>query len=602
LPKLAKIIINMQKVWGYLWLGVLILVLACNGGRSPMKDQTSYEKIRGNRYYGGVFNINESEYFHSLFPHEVIHAAGGRVADQIYEGLVRFNPLDLSIQPAIAKSWEKDTSGTIYTFKLREDVLFHDDECFETEEARRVTAQDFKYCFELLCRQHGNNAGFSQTFQDNVIGANRYYEASKDGKPEFDLEGVKVINDYTLQIHLNEPFAPFIYMLASPFTAVFPKEAYEKYGAKMRIGTGPFILEQLEPNKKVTLKRNPDYYRHDKFGNQLPYLDSVHVSFMPDKEQEVQAFNKGDLDMVYNLPTESIIRILETKKNAPEHKKYIKQRTPEMSVQYYEFLTSEGIFKDKRIRKAFNYAIDRSLIVNKVLEGEAYAPGSHGITPPTIKGYDVSQIEGYSLDTTKAKKLLAKAGYKNGEGFPEITLDVNSGGGMNIPVAEEIKRQLKQHLNIEITLNKLSLNQKIKKTKNGESRFWRSGWIADYPHPQNFLMLLYSKGVPETLDEPSFPNTSRYKNQEFDRLYQKGIHTNTIEKSYGYFLQAEQLAMREAPFIILWYEEGYRILQPYVRHFHNNAMQYRDYSKVWFDFEWKQNTSSQKSKGKRPTS
>ncbi len=578
----------MKKVWGYILFYMMFALLGCGEENGGVHKTTTYQELKGGRFEGGTFRLNENEYFHDLFPHAIIDATGSRIGYQIYEGLVKFNPHDLSIEPGIAKNWEKDSSGTLYTFHLRENVYFHRAPFFDNKEERKVTAQDFKFCFELLCSDHSHDAGYEQTFKGVVKGAEKYHKASRDTPPSYGVSGIKVLDDYTLQIKLKKPFAPFIYLLASPFTAVFPPQAYKARGFDMRIGTGPFRLDTLIANKKVVLLQNQDYYKYDKFGNQLPYLDTIEVSFLPSKEKEVMAFKKGQLDMIYQLPTEAIIEVLETKKNAPQHKRYIQQRTPEMSVEYYGFLTSKKIFSNKKIRKAFNYAIDREYICDKVLGGEVYAPAQHGITPPTIKGYDISTIKGYHFDTTKARELLAKAGYEQGKNFPIITLDVNAGGGRNLKVAKAVKKQLKDHLNVTVKINKLSLNEKIRKTKHGQSQFWRTGWIADYPHPQNFLMLLYGGNVPATTDTTSFPNTTRYSSNVFDKLYKKGLRATTTEKSYKYFRRAEQKAIKEAPVIPLWYEESYRILQPYVRHFPNNAMQYRDFTKVWFDFKWEQ--------------
>ncbi|PCH68226.1 MAG: peptide ABC transporter substrate-binding protein, partial [Bacteroidetes bacterium] len=143
-------------------------------------------------------------------------------------------------------------------------------------------------------------------------------------------------------------------------------------------------------------------------------------------------------------------------------------------------------------------------------------------------------------------------------------------------------KQLQNNLNINLEISVVSLAQKIERSQNGKLEFFRSGWIADFPSPENFLMLLYGKNVPETLDEPSYPNTSRYVNPEFDALFEKALSAATEEESNQFFMEAEKLAMADAPMIILWYEESYRLLQPYVQGAENNPMQFRDYSVTYF--------------------
>ena len=134
-------------------------------------------------------------------------------------------------------------------------------------------------------------------------------------------------------------------------------------------------------------------------------------------------------------------------------------------------------------------------------------------------------------------------------------------------------------------INEVTLTEKIRKSSLGESLFFRSGWIADYPHPQNFLSLLYGREVPDQLGEVSYPNTARYVNPDYDALYEKGMNASSLEESYRYFIEAESLAMKDAPYIVLFYAESYRFLQPYIRNLPNNQMQYRDFSETWIDFD-----------------
>jgi len=222
-------------------------------------------------------------------------------------------------------------------------------------------------------------------------------------------------------------------------------------------------------------------------------------------------------------------------------------------------------------------------ILNYVLNGEGFFPGYNGITPPTFPNYKTEEIKGYKLNTDSAKYYLAKAGYPGGKGFPEITLQLNSEGERNSNVAIEIQKQLKENLNINIKLEVLPFAQHVENIISGKATFFRSGYIADYPSPENFLSLFYGKNVPPSLKEKSFPNFARYINPEFDRFYEAGLTAKTTEEAYQYFLEAEKILMDDAPIVVLWYDEGYRLLQSNVKNFPNNPMQLRDYSEVYFD-------------------
>jgi oligopeptide transport system substrate-binding protein len=538
-----------------------------------------------------VFKVNESDYIKNLFPHNITDAISYRVANQVYEGLMKFNQADLSLIKGIAEDYSVDPSKTVYTFKLRKGVFFHDNECFPGGKGRELTAEDVKFCFTQLCTQNINNQGFS-VFQGILKGADEYYKASEGGKkPSFEVEGIKVIDPNTIQFTLTAPNSIFLYNLARPFTYIFPKEALEKYGLEMRtkaVGTGPFKIFSIEDDISIILKKNENYWAADEHGNKLPFLDAIKIKFIKDKKTELLEFKKGNLDMMYRLPTDHIIEILEeVKGNKGQFGQYDLQRTPEMATHFLSFLNQGKIFNNKDLRKAFSFAIDRKKILEFVLNGEGYAPATHGITPIDIFKnplYDVSKINGYDLNLDSAKYYLKKAGYPDGKGFPKITLELNSDGERNAAVAEEIQKQLKEHLNISIELNIVPFAQLVENMINGKSDFFRGGWIADYPNPENFLWFFYGKTVPASLEKPSYPNMMRYKSDKFDKLYEAGLKATTEEESFKHFLEAENIVMQDAPIMVLWYDEGYRLMQAFVKNFPNNAMQYRDFTNVYFEY------------------
>ncbi len=504
------------------------------------------------------------------------------VASQIYEGLVKFNAKDLSIEPALAESWTISEDGSKYTFKLKKGVFFHDDLCFAGGKGREFKAEDVRYSFERLATQHADNAMFAATIKNLLKGANEYYLASVSKKPDFEFEGVKVIDEYTVEFNLTAPSSSFLYILANPSLSIFPKEAYEMYGNQTKTGTGPFMFAS-HSNEKLVLIKNPNYHRKDTLGNQLPFIDSLVFNFISSKKSELEEFQNGNLDIIVGLPSESIKDVVEKQitdfQNRPP--KFILDRSPELATQYYEFNTAVKVFKDKKVRQAISYAIDRDRIVDEILKGEAYGPGIYGITPPSLKNYDVTSIKGYKQDKVLARKLLADAGYPNGKGFPSVKLILNSGGSKNVIVALEIQKQLRDVLNINLDLEVVPLNVKIEESMMGRGDMFRSAWVADFPSAENFLMLTYGKTVPKTLNEPSWPNVSRYVNAQFDELYEKALLTQNQEEKNKLLMQAEQLMMDDAPVLVLWYDEKYRLYQARVNNFYSNPLNYWDFSNVY---------------------
>jgi peptide/nickel transport system substrate-binding protein len=452
-----------------------------------------------------------------------------------------------------------------------------------------VTAEDVKYCFTQLCTQSATNQNFS--LLSTLEGAEAYYAATAGGrKPTADLGSVKVVDKYTIQLQLEKPSSILFYNLARPGTFIYPREAFEKYGAEMRIkavGTGPFRLTDVEENISMVLKRHNRYHGTDSLGNQLPFLTAVSIQFIKDKKTELFEFKKGNLDILYRLPTEYIIEILEEmsgkQTEGSAYSQYELQREPEMNTQFLAFHTQNGIFKDVNLRKAFSYAIDRENILEYTLNGEGFAPGLHGVTPPAFNNYTINNIKGYKLDRDSARYYLAKAGYPNGKGFPKITLQLNAEGARNTNVAVAVQKQLKENLNVDIELNVVPIAQSVEIAIAGIFDFLRIAWQADYPNAENFLWIFYGKSVPADAKSKSFPNIFRYKNDRFDRLYESAVQAKSIAEANQYFMQAEQVLMNDAPVIVLWYDEGYRLIQSYVKNFPNNPMQYRDLSQVWFD-------------------
>jgi peptide/nickel transport system substrate-binding protein len=563
--------------------GFILLFSSCNNSNTHSDSEQQPREAKGGRFYGGIFRLNESEYVKNLFPPSITDAFSYRVSTQVYEGLLKFDQANLKVINCLAEKYEVDSSGTIYTFHLKKGVMFHDDPCFINGKGRELKAEDLKYCFTNLCTQTADNQQFS-IFKGILKGADAYYAASANGKkPNFEVEGIKVHDDYTLQLTLVNPNSILVYNLARPATFVYPREAFEKYGKEMRIktvGTGPFYVESVDEDASIILKRHSNYHGTDQFGNALPFLDAISIKFIKDKKTELFEFRKGELDMIYRLPTDFIIEILEESKNSNQ---FVLDRSPEMITQFLTFYNQGNVFKDKNVRKAFSFAIDRKKILESVLNGEGEGPGEYGITPPTYANYKTEDIKGYILNVDSARYYLAKAGFPNGKGFPSIALDFNAEGSRNTNVAVEVQKQLKDNLNISIGLNVLPLAQLLEKSFDGKFDFLRAAWIADYPSPENFLWLFYGKEVPNSSNERSFPNIARYKNADFDRLYEAGLHAKSIEEANQFFAKAEQVLMNDAPVLVLWYDESYRLIQSYVKNFPYNAMQYRDLSEVYFD-------------------
>ncbi len=566
----------------------LLSAIIFNACGPDTNDGSQGRSANGPVKYGGVFRMNETEGFRTLFPIAIVEVVGAHIGTQVYEGLVKFNQKDLSIMPGVAYRWESLDSATRFIFHLRAGVMFHDDACFPEGKGREMIASDVKYCFDKLCEVSVNNQQYANTFKDRVVGANTYFDATeKKSFPKEGVAGVRVVDDSTIELKLTKPMPSFLSVLATPGCWVYAPEAFKKYGDEMRlhcVGTGPFKVKTIKEGESVSLERNPNYWMYDEWKNRLPYLDFVEFRFITEKRAEIIAFRNKDLDMVFRLPVEMAKDILGELDQAKEHSAdFALQSKAAMSLTYFGFQNKLKPFDNIKVRQAFNYAIDRQYISDKVLQGDA-SPAIYGIVPPSMPDYDFKGVTGYTYDPEKARKLLAEAGYPGGKGFPEVTLQINNGGGdRNTMTAEYVTNKLKENLGINVKIDPMPFAQHLETVFTGKSLFWRFGWNADYPDPETFLTTLYSRHIPKTMDEPSSLNAVRYSSPQFDSVFDAAMNEANLAKRNELFRRADQIAMNDAAIMPIYYELNDRLIQRNVRGFDINAMEYRDMTRVWFD-------------------
>ena len=579
----------MKKLFFPLAVSAIALGLAsctsCSGDKTENHEGTA---AKGGVYMGGVMRLNEVEAFKSLNPIAVNEIVGFHVGCQLFEGLVKFEQADLTLKPAISTRWDINENQTVWTFHIRQGVMFHPDACFPDGKARALNANDVKFCFDKLCTSDANNAQFDVTFKDRVVGANEAFESSKAGK-NIPVSGVKVTNDSTIEITLKQPFAGFLNVVAMPGCWIYPKEAVDKYGVDIRIhpvGSGPFQLETVKEGEVLIMKKNPNYYGVDKDGNKLPYLDGLKYTFIREKKAEILEFKSGNLDMVYRLPVEIFHDIMGDLEHAKDRKTDFQiLNSPAFSTHYLGFNNASAVFSKKEVRLAFNFAIDRHKIADFTIQGEG-SSADYGIVPYVDafekEGYDFKGLRGYKFDPAKAKELMKKAGYPDGKGFPKLTLQINGGGGdRNILIAEVVQKMLKENLNIDIDINTVPFAEHIEQVQSGKSDFFRMAWLADYPDPETFLTIFYGKHVPASSTEKSFINYSRFKNARFDSLFSASFTEPDKAKRYALLSRAEQIVLDEGAFMPIFYDDNYRLEQLNVRNFPENPMIYMDLSVVY---------------------
>ena len=560
----------MKKIKLVAALFSVMVLISCGGNETNKGEESATE----NSIYGGTFNLALSENIQGLDPVKVIDGFSFQVLGQIYEGLLKFNEKDLTIEPLLAQSWEVDEEGKIYTFKLKKGVKFHDNACFKGGEGRELTAQDVLYSFKRICSDHENNYAYNQ-LKNKIVGADAFH----DNEEVTEIEGIKIIDEYTVQITLMKSYSNFLHSLAVINTAIIPHEAFDK-ATPSYVGTGPFVFETTNNTQTVLLK-NKKYHVSDKEGNQLPYIDSVVVHYVSNSQDRLTMFEAGKLDVIVDLPSASIKNVVENQISDFESKppKYVLGRYPELVTSYLQLNTTVKPLDQLKVRKAIAMSINKAKLVDVVLNGEAYGPALNGVVPPAIKNYDYESVIGLEYNQEKAKQLLAEAGYKNGDGFPILKL-YNSGENQSLRVALEIQKELRAVLNINIEIVSVSFGEKLKAESNGSIDMSIAAWLADYPTPDNFLTITYGATVPKSLEETSYPNSSRYVNKEFDQLYEQAVSSIDEEEKNELCLKAEQIMLNDAPIIPLWYNENYRLLQSNITGYHPSIMHIQNLTQV----------------------
>lgn len=528
--------------------------------------------------HGGVFNYNETQGLRSIFPLSITRVSEQRVAAQIYEGLVRFNAKDLSVEPCLAERWEVDTGGTIYTFHLRSGVHFQDDPVFPGGEGRALTAADVVYCLTAVCEKGRGDLAY-WLFQDKVAGAEAYHALGTVGGT---VSGIKALDGHTVQITLVRPRPNFLQSLAGSGCWIWPKEVLEHYGDDLfhhAIGTGPFRIKVIRPDEVIVLERNQHYWGRDTDGAALPYLDAVRVTLVPDKQKEAEAFLKGHLNMVTELSLENMEVLADSVYGKTGERRFSKLSIPSLSVQFYGFNASKPPFNDRRVRRAFALALDKRQLVDSVLKGMAVVAG-HGLVPPGLTSYPYDVVQGIAYDPDSARALMAEAGYPGGRGFPRVQLQVDNYGFGYRRVASEVQEMLGRELGVAITVSVVPPAVYYERIERGEALFWREGWVADLPDPENFLALIYGKNAVTDTALPSVLNTTRFANPRFDALFARSLSERNEMDRMKDLAQAEEVAMQQVPLIPLYHERYVVLLNPNVQGLSINAMELLDLRQV----------------------
>ncbi len=509
-----------------------------------------------------VFRYNQAEALTSLDPAFARNQANIWATTQLYNGLVELDQ-ELKTGPAIAKSWEISEDGKTYTFHLRDDVYFHDSEVFPEGKGRKVRAQDFAYSFRRIVDPATASTG-AWVFNDKVL---------TDATGAISDTAFVAVNDSTFRVYLQAPFIAFLEILTMPYAYVVPQEAVTQYGKDFRakpVGTGPFRFKLWDEGNAIVMLRNPNYWKRDTAGVQLPYLDAVQVSFITDKKSEFLTFMQGKLDFLSGIKEGSRDLILNQDGTVQDDfkDKFTVQKVPYLNTEYIGFQLDPAKLKDatpalqdKRVRQALNYAINKKEMI-AYFRNNIGKPGHSGMVPPSLPSYNDSLVRGYSYNPSKAIALLQAAGFsaKNPLQLRLSTVQEHK------ELAEYMQKKWAEvGAVVQIDINQAPAHQET--VDNGRAAFFMKSWLGDYPDAENYLALFYSKNF-----SPAGPNKTHFSNAAFDRLYEQAKLERDIKKRWQLYQQMDQIVVEESPVIVLFYDEVVRLTQHNIKGLKANPM------------------------------
>ena len=501
-----------------------------------------------------VFRYNEKDGIASLDPAFAKNRSTMWPIHQLYNTLVETDD-DLHIVPALARTWDVSSDKRTWTFHLRTDVFFHDNEAFPGGKGRKMNAADIAYSFSRIVDPLTASSG-AWIFNDRV-----------DSSAPF-----TAIDDSTFQLRLRTPFNPILGILSMEYCSVVPREVVAHFGKDFRshpCGTGPFRLKSWEEGQALILLKNQRYFERDSTGRNLPYLDAVKVSFNDEKATEFLLFRQGQLDFINEIDPSFKDEVL-TKKGELKSQwkgKIILSTHPYLNTEYLGILidsanplVQNSPLRLRAVRQAINYGFDRRKMM-LYLRNSLGTSAESGFVPAGLPSFDSSIVKGYHYDPVRARKLLADAGYPGGRGLPSIHLLTISDYA---DFASFIVRELEDiGLNIQVEVVQKSLL--LEQTARSQALFFRGSWIADYPDAENYLSVFYSRN-------PAPPNYTRFRDPLFDKLYEQALLENDDSARYALYRRMDQLIVDAAPVVPLWYDEVIRMVDPHVKGFRPNAL------------------------------
>jgi oligopeptide transport system substrate-binding protein len=440
---------------------IIAVIIAGCGGKKEEKPEKIYKFPCSNK-------------IKTLDPAHATNMSEESIISEIYNSLVSVNE-NFEITPELAESWEYDNQIATYTFHLRKGVKFHN--------GREMKANDVISSFSRLVNKKEKAVNYKWALW--IKGSSSYREGSQEK-----IEGLRAIDDYTLEIELFQVYVPFLSLLTTDFFSVLPSDILEEYsstGEFIPVGTGPFKFEKQEDENRVLLKSNTGYFEGK------PLLDGIEYKYISDPKEMIASYKAGELHHVWVFPelAEKIVKDEEVIGKVVNY--------PVNAIYYYAFNLDKttkfgGSRQDKQyLRQAINYAINRQEICEKIYEGRCTPCVS--VVPQGMCGYTnpLADRLGFTYDTVKAGELLDESGFNRGSAKWQVSL-FTTFESPNYEIASMVKENLSV-FGMDVEIAGKDKENYLRAIKEGDPSFFSYEWYMRYPDLDDLFSQFHSENA-----------------------------------------------------------------------------------------------------------
>lgn len=481
----------------------------------------------------------------ALDPALVRDVSSAEYVYEVFSGLVTLSP-DLEVAPDLARSWQVDPSGAIYTFTLRSDAVFHD--------GRPVTADDVLYAIERAC-DPAVGSPVAGAYLGDIVGCPEKLAGSATR-----VSGAVRVDRLRVALRIDAPKAYFLSKLTYPTSFVVDPGQVEGDPGWLEHpnGTGPFQVAEHSAGERIVLERFPDFH------SGAPWLDRVELDMRP--IDPLTRYENGELDVT---PVGALDMARVTDPLNPLRFEVLRGEG-DLSVNYLALNLRTAPFDDWNVRRALAQSIDRARLTQIVLLSAAVPVDT--VLPPGLPGH-AADANPYRYDPAAARRAVTDSAYGDAGRLPPLTLHVAGESG-SAPVAEALADMLEESLpGLTVSVEQSPWDQFQAEIDAGTYGMFLLGWAADYPDPQDFLDLLFHSESPL--------NDTGYADPDVDAWLEAARIERDETVRLSLYRKAERRVLEAAPWVPLYGGADTWLVAPYVRGFSVPSLVRPRLAEVW---------------------